>query len=101
MAKNLRAKIPASDTLIVRDINEDAMKRFVAEAQEAARSTGAGAGEGLVEIAENAREVAEKSVWLVPYATNCGLARFHAATIPHIYTCIAQSANSVFWSCRK
>jgi 3-hydroxyisobutyrate dehydrogenase len=72
MAKNLRAKIPASDTLIVRDINEDAMKRFVAEAQEAARSTGAGAGEGLVEIAENAREVAEKSVWFVPYASKCG-----------------------------
>jgi 3-hydroxyisobutyrate dehydrogenase len=72
MAKNLRAKIPASDTLIVRDINEDAMKRFVAEAQEAARSTGAGAGEGLVEIAENTREVAEKSVWFVPYASNCG-----------------------------
>jgi hypothetical protein len=28
MAKNLRAKIPASDTLIVRDVNEDVMKRF-------------------------------------------------------------------------
>jgi 3-hydroxyisobutyrate dehydrogenase len=61
MAKNLRAKIPASDTLIVRDVNEDAAKRFVAEAQEAARSNGAGADEGRVEIAENAREVAEKS----------------------------------------
>jgi 3-hydroxyisobutyrate dehydrogenase len=62
MAKNLRAKIPASDTLIVRDINEDAMKRFATEAQEAARSNGASANEGLVELAENAREVAEKSV---------------------------------------
>lgn len=62
MAKNLRAKIPASDTLIVRDVNEEAAKRFVAEAQEAARSNGAGADEGRVEIAENAREVAEKSV---------------------------------------
>jgi len=62
MAKNLRAKIPASDTLIVRDINEDAMKRFATEAQEAARSNGAGANEGQVELAENAREVAEKSV---------------------------------------
>ena len=62
MAKNLRAKIPAADTLIVRDINEDAMKRFANEAQEAARSNGAGANEGKVEFAENAREVAEKSV---------------------------------------
>jgi 3-hydroxyisobutyrate dehydrogenase len=62
MAKNLRAKIPASDTLIIRDVNEEAAKRFVAEAQEAARSNGAGADEGRVEIAENAREVAEKSV---------------------------------------
>lgn len=62
MAKNLRAKMPASDTLIVRDVNEEAAKRFVAEAQEAAQSNGAGANEGRVEIAESAREVAEKSV---------------------------------------
>jgi hypothetical protein len=62
MAKNLRAKIPASDTLIIRDVNEEAMKRFAAEAQEAARSNGAGANEGQVEIAASAREVAEKSV---------------------------------------
>lgn len=62
MAKNLRAKIPAADTLIIRDVNEAATKRFVVEAQEAAQSSGAGANEGRVEIAENAREVAEKSV---------------------------------------
>lgn len=62
MAKNLRAKIPASDTLIVRDINEDAMKRFATEAQEVARSNGAGANEGQVELAATPREVAEKSV---------------------------------------
>ncbi|CAI7654407.1 uncharacterized protein N7487_001934 [Penicillium crustosum] len=65
MAKNLRAKIPASDTLIVRDVNEDIMKRFVAEAQETAQSNGAGANEGQVEIAQNAREVAEKSIVMV------------------------------------
>lgn len=51
MAKNLRAKIPAADTLVIRDVNQDAIKRFVAEAKE-----------GPVEVAENAREVAEKSV---------------------------------------
>lgn len=62
MAKNLRAKIPTSDTLIVRDINEDAMKRFAAEAREAALSNGTSANEGQVELAKNAREVAEKSV---------------------------------------
>lgn len=62
MAKNLRAKIPASDTLIVRDVNKDVMKRFVAEAQETAQTNGAGANEGQVEIAQSAREVAEKSV---------------------------------------
>lgn len=67
MAKNLRAKIPASDTLIVRDVNEEAAKRFVAEAQEAARNNGAGADEGRVEIAENAREVAEKSVSMIHF----------------------------------
>lgn len=62
MAKNLRAKIPASDTLIVRDVNEDVMKRFAAEAGETAQSNGAGANEAQVEIAQSAREVAEKSV---------------------------------------
>lgn len=58
MAKNLRAKIPAADTLIIRDVNEETTKRFAAEAHEAARS----ADENRVEIAQNAREVAEKSV---------------------------------------
>ncbi|KAJ5559133.1 hypothetical protein N7535_009003 [Penicillium sp. DV-2018c] len=65
MATNLRAKIPASDTLIIRDVNEGAMKRFAAEAEEAARSNGAAAHEGQVEIAASAREVAEKSVVMV------------------------------------
>lgn len=58
MAKNLRAKIPAADTLVIRDVNEEATKRFVAEAKEAAT----GADENRVEIAQTAREVAEKSV---------------------------------------
>lgn len=61
MAKNLRAKIPAADTLIIRDVNEEAAKRFVAEAQKTATS----ADEKRVEIAETAREVAEKSVRLM------------------------------------
>ncbi|KAJ5918684.1 hypothetical protein N7454_009828 [Penicillium verhagenii] len=65
MAKNLRAKIPASDTLIVRDVNEAAAKRFVEEAQEVARNSGAGANESRVEIADNARQLAEKSTVII------------------------------------
>ncbi|KAJ5718491.1 hypothetical protein N7488_004137 [Penicillium malachiteum] len=61
MAKNLRAKIPATDTLIVRDINGEASKRFIAEVQEAASTSGAATNENQVHIAENARELAEKS----------------------------------------
>ena len=61
MAKNLYVKIPASDTMIIRDVNEAAATQFVAEAQETAHS-GANAVQGRIEIAKNAREVAEKSV---------------------------------------
>lgn len=57
MAKNLRAKIPASDTLIVHDVNEQTMRQFVDEAK--TTST------GPVEFTDSARTVAEKSVSLV------------------------------------
>ena len=62
MALNLRAKMPASITLIVLDVNDEAMKRFVEENEAAAKISGAGAGSRQIEIAQNAREVAEKSV---------------------------------------
>ena len=62
MAKNLRAKIPATDTLIIRDVNEDASKRFVEEARETAGSAGAAGDTYKVEIAGCPREMAEKSV---------------------------------------
>ncbi|KAI9930564.1 hypothetical protein ASPWEDRAFT_39461 [Aspergillus wentii DTO 134E9] len=65
MAKNLRAKIPATDTLVVRDVNEAAAKRFLEETREAARSSGATDDSMKVEIAENAREVAEKSTVII------------------------------------
>ncbi|KAA8651340.1 uncharacterized protein ATNIH1004_000222 [Aspergillus tanneri] len=65
MAKNLRAKIPASDTLIIRDVNEDATKRFVQETQKAARSSGAGDDTSKVLVAQNAREVAEQSTVMI------------------------------------
>ncbi|KAE8356012.1 6-phosphogluconate dehydrogenase [Aspergillus coremiiformis] len=60
MAKNLRAKIPASDTLIIRDVNENATKRFLEENQEAARNSTC-----KVIVAQNAREVAEQSTVLI------------------------------------
>lgn len=49
MAKNLRAKIEESDTLIVYDVNADATKKLQEEA-------------GNVEVAQSVREVAEKAV---------------------------------------
>ena len=50
MAKNLRAKIPASDTLVVHDRNHEATAKFVQEV---------GAG---IEVTTSPRGVAEKSV---------------------------------------
>jgi hypothetical protein len=57
MALNLRAKIPASDTLVVRDVNENTMWRFMKETKKCINGNMV-----AVEVATNAREVAEKSV---------------------------------------
>jgi 3-hydroxyisobutyrate dehydrogenase len=64
MARNIRAKIPASDTLVIHDVNEDVMHKFANEAKAAGSSIGA------VEIADNARTVAEKAVsyWFIFFA---------------------------------
>ena len=62
MAKNLRAKIPAADTLVIRDVNEETAARFVEEARKDAKSNGAGEDTAKVLIARDAREVAEQSV---------------------------------------
>ena len=56
MAKNLRAKIPSTDTLIIYDRNEDATTRFVQE-------MGQTSGEGI-EVAPSVRNVAERAVRL-------------------------------------
>lgn len=53
MARNLRAKIPESDTLVVCDANASVAQKFVAEAT------------GKVEVASNARQVAEESETIV------------------------------------
>jgi 3-hydroxyisobutyrate dehydrogenase len=50
MAKNLRANLPAEDILFVQDINKAATTQFLEE-----NPTG-------VRVADNVREVAEKSV---------------------------------------
>ena len=50
MAKNLRAKMPEGDALVVNDQNPGTTAKFVEEV-----------GEG-VEVAKSVREVAEKSV---------------------------------------
>lgn len=60
MAKNLRANIPASDTLVVHDRNGEATAKFVQEV---------GAG---IEVATSPRIVAEKSVSALLSREFCG-----------------------------
>jgi 3-hydroxyisobutyrate dehydrogenase len=66
MAKNLHAKIPSTDTLIIRDVNEESTARFIKEARETAKSAGVTDVLPNVVVAENAREIAEKSVSSAP-----------------------------------
>jgi carbamoylphosphate synthase small subunit len=54
MAKNLRTKLPAEDKLVIHDVDTKALETF---AREAGSST---------HVAKNAREVAEKSVGVLP-----------------------------------
>lgn len=50
MAKNLRAKIPAEDTLFVHDVNTAASKQFLEEHPSGVR------------VADNVRQLAENAV---------------------------------------
>lgn len=62
MAKNLRAKIPKTDTLVVYDRNTEATSKFVQEIGMAASSPDAD-GKGMgIEVVKSPRAVAEKSV---------------------------------------
>ncbi|KAI9374729.1 6-phosphogluconate dehydrogenase [Aspergillus egyptiacus] len=61
MAKNLHAKIPHTDTLMIRDVNEESTARFVREARETAQSAGSSDSLPEVIVAQNAREIAEQS----------------------------------------
>ncbi|KAL4993663.1 hypothetical protein BDV10DRAFT_189766 [Aspergillus recurvatus] len=54
MAMNLREKLPAFRRLIILDVNDDAMKRFAAEAKNMAQSSGAAVDTMRVEMSNNA-----------------------------------------------
>lgn len=54
MAKNLRAKLPKDDTLVIHDVNTNATANFTKEI-----------GQKGVHVAENVREVAEKSETII------------------------------------
>lgn len=64
MAKNLRAKIPASDTLIIHDRNKEATASFIHEVGIARDNSNSNNEMGLmgIEIANSPRAVAEKAV---------------------------------------
>ena len=64
MAKNLRAKIPASDTLIIYDRNHEATSSFVQEIGIAKDNPTSNNQMGLmgIEVASSPRAVAEKAV---------------------------------------
>ena len=64
MAKNLRSKIPASDSLIVHDRNKDATANFIQEVGISKDSATSNNEMGLmgIEVANSPRAVAEKAV---------------------------------------
>ena len=64
MAKNLRAKIPASDTLIIHDRNKEATTSFMQEVGIAKDSSTSNNEMGLmgIEVASSPRAIAEKAV---------------------------------------
>lgn len=62
MAKNLRARMPEGDTLMICDRNAEATSKFIAEVGIAAASVGADRKGQGIEIVNTPRELAEKSV---------------------------------------
>ena len=61
MAKNLRAKIPPTDKLVICDRNQEATSSFVQEAE----ASSSGAQE--IEVVTTPRKVAEQAVSDTPY----------------------------------
>ncbi len=62
MARNLRAKIPERDTLIVHDQKREVAQKFKEEVGIAAAGAGAQGKGNAVEVSDSPRELAEKSV---------------------------------------
>jgi hypothetical protein len=62
MAKNLRAKMPEGDRLVICDRNEKATSRFVQEASGPSSNNGAPRTAINIEVADTPRDVVEKSV---------------------------------------
>lgn len=62
MAKNLRTKIPSSDSMIIHDVNPAVTEQFAKEV-------------GNVSIANNVRELAEQSVCLLPFTQHISYTR--------------------------
>ena len=62
MAKNLRAKLPPTDTLCIYDRNTEATSKFVQEVGVASSSAEVGEDGMNIAIASSARNVAEKCV---------------------------------------
>ena len=62
MAKNLRAKIPAGDRLVINDRNTDATKAFVEEVGISAGNSNVDGKGSNIEVVSSPRKVAEMSV---------------------------------------
>lgn len=76
MAKNLRAKIPEGDRLVIYDRNEEATTQFVHEVAAPSADLGTNPRRDIdTEVAVTARRVVERSVSLALYTpdTICAL----------------------------
>ncbi len=62
MAKNLRAKLPVADSLLVHDINQDAARKLAAECDTASPSKKLNETRPSVVIADSPRQLAEQAV---------------------------------------
>lgn len=70
MAKNLRARMPEGDTLLIHDRNTEATSKFIEEVGIAAASVGADRKGQGIEIVNTPRALAEKSVSAAFYLLN-------------------------------
>lgn len=71
MAKNLRAKVPKGDKLVIYDRNEDATTQFVHEVDCLDSNVGTPREGNNTEVADTARGVVERSVSPSPSYNPC------------------------------